>query len=164
MTATTRTQNPNAAAVFCVALELGEGQWKLTMGGGRTGPVVRRTIAARDTKRLLGTIVAAARRLGLDGRPVVSCYEAGRGGFWLHRWLVAHGVENLVVDSSSIEVNRKKRRAKSDRLDGEALLDLLQRHRAGSRRKVWCGCRRWRKRTPATSTASSPRRSGTGRG
>jgi len=68
---------------------------------------------------------------------VVSCYEAGRDGFWLHRFLGAHGVENLVVDSSSIEVSRRKRRAKTDRLDGESLLDLLLRHLAGSRRKVW---------------------------
>jgi transposase len=68
---------------------------------------------------------------------VVSCYEAGREGFWLHRFLTAHGIENLVVDSSSIEVSRRRRRAKTDRLDGESLLDLLLRHRAGSRKKVW---------------------------
>ena len=68
---------------------------------------------------------------------VVSCYEAGREGFWLHRFLEAHGVESLVVDSSSIEVNRRKRRAKTDRLDVRALLDLLLRHMAGSHKKVW---------------------------
>jgi len=83
-------------------------------------------------------MAAMKERLGLasDG-PVVSCYEAGRDGFWLHRFLVAQGVENLVVDSSSIEVSRRQRRAKTDRLDGESLLDLLLRHRAGSRKKVW---------------------------
>jgi transposase len=53
---------------------------------------------------------------------VVSCYEAGRDGFWLHRWLVAEGIENVVVDSSSIEVNRRARRAKSDRLDARSLV------------------------------------------
>jgi transposase len=138
MTATTRTRKPTASdAVLCVAFELGEGRWKLTMAGDGAGPVVRRTIPARDTRRLLETIEIGARRLGLEGRPVASCYEAGRDGFWLHRFLVAHGIENVVVDSASIEVNRRKRRAKSDRLDGEALLDLLQRHRAGGRRKVW---------------------------
>ena len=57
-------------------------------------------------------------------------YEAGRAGFWLHRWLIAHGVENVVVDSSSIEVNRRARRAKTDRLDVGKLLALLLR---------WCG-------------------------
>jgi transposase len=48
---------------------------------------------------------------------VISCYEAGRDGFWLHRYLVAHSITNHVVDSSSIEVNRRARRAKTDRLD-----------------------------------------------
>ena len=53
---------------------------------------------------------------------MVSCYEAGRDGFWLHRQLRSMGIENDVVDSSSIEVNRRKRRAKTDRIDGEHLL------------------------------------------
>jgi len=66
-----------------------------------------------------------------------SFYEAGRDGFWLHRFLVAHGIENLVIDSSSLEVNRRRRRAKTDRLDLEGLLDLLQRHLAGSTKKVF---------------------------
>ena len=72
---------------------------------------------------LLDVIEKAKKRCGLGAEvQVVSCYEAGRDGFWLHRWLVEHHVQNLVVDSSSIEVNRRQRRAKSDRLDaGEAL-------------------------------------------
>jgi len=138
VTATTRFVNRNASdPLLCVALELGEGRWKLTMAGNSAGPVVRRTIPARDTRRLVEALEIGARRLGLEGSPVASCYEAGRDGFWLHRFLVARAIEKLVVDSASIEVNRRKRRAKSDRLDGEALLDLLQRHRAGCRRKVW---------------------------
>jgi transposase len=71
---------------------------------------------------------------------VVSCYEAGPDGFWLHRWLVAQGVENVGVDSASIEVNRRKRRAKSDGLDVQALLTLLIRHTLGERR-VWSAVR-----------------------
>ena len=62
-----------------------------------------------------------------------SCYEAGRDGFWPHRWLTQLGVTNLVVDSSSIEVPRRARRAKTDRLDGEKLLRLLLRHWGGER-------------------------------
>ena len=62
-----------------------------------------------------------------------SCYEAGRDGFWPHRFLTAVGVTNLVVDSSSIEVPRRARRAKTDRLDGEKLLRLLLRHWGGER-------------------------------
>ena len=63
-----------------------------------------------------------------------SCYEAGRDGFWLHRWLLAHGIHNLVVDSSSIEVKRRRRQAKTDRLDATALVTLLQRWMSGDRR------------------------------
>jgi transposase len=70
-----------------------------------------------------------------DGR-VVSCYEAGREGFWLHRWLVSEGIDNRVVDSASIEVNRRKRRVKADRLDGKKLLRMLIRHESGER-GVW---------------------------
>ena len=65
-----------------------------------------------------------------------SCYEAGPDGFWLHRWLLAQGIANLVVDSSSIEVNRRARRAKTDRLDAGKLLQLLLRW-AGGERAVW---------------------------
>src|SRR5262249_46278581 len=72
-------------------------------------------------------------RLPADA-PVVSCYEAGRDGFWLHRWLVAHAVSNQVIDSSSIEVNRRARRAKTDRLDLGGLLSLLARYVLGDRR------------------------------
>jgi transposase len=64
---------------------------------------------------------------------VVSCYEAGRDGFWLHRYLVSLGIENQVVDSSSIETNRRERRAKTDRLDGVKLLTMLMRYWAGER-------------------------------
>jgi transposase len=67
---------------------------------------------------------------------VHSCYEAGRDGFWLHRWLIEQGIDNIVVDSSSIEVNRRARRAKTDRLDGDKLLAMLLRY-AGGERRVW---------------------------
>jgi transposase len=66
----------------------------------------------------------------------VSCYEAGREGFWLHRYVLAQGIENHVVDSSSIEVNRRRRRRKSDGLDVRSLLRQLCRH-VGGERDVW---------------------------
>jgi transposase len=82
-------------------------------------------------------IEGARRRFRLaENTRVVSCYEAGRDGFWLHRYLVEHGVENLVVDSSSIEVNRRQRRAKTDRMDVEKLLRKLIRYRSGEQ-EVW---------------------------
>src|SRR5262249_20738958 len=65
---------------------------------------------------------------------------AGRDGFWLHRLLTHQGVNNLVVDSASIEVNRRKRRAKSDRLDVNKLLSMLIRWHGGEE-PVWSGVR-----------------------
>ncbi len=64
---------------------------------------------------------------------VISCYEAGRDGFWIHRRLLEDGIENHVIDSSSIEVNRRQRRAKTDRIDVKGLLRLLQRYYGGER-------------------------------
>src|SRR5262245_32658052 len=65
------------------------------------------------------------------GTLVVSCYEAGRDGFWLHRYLTARGITNRIVDSSSIEVNRRKRRAKTDRIDAGKLVGMLIRYYNG---------------------------------
>jgi transposase len=94
-------------------------------------------IAAGAMGALHHQIARAKRSAGLPAEaPVISCYEAGRDGFWLHRYLLAHGITNHVVDSSSIEVNRRARRAKSDRLDLHGLLSLLTRYVQGDRR-VW---------------------------
>ena len=96
-----------------------------------------KTIAARSTLGLVLEIRAAKKRFGLpEDAPVVCCFEAGRDGFWLHRFLLAHGVQNQVVDSSSIEVNRRQRRAKSDRLDAVKLVQMLIRWHNGEH-KVW---------------------------
>ena len=67
---------------------------------------------------------------------MLSCYEAGRDGFWLHRHLTSQGTENLVVDSASIEVNRRAKRAKTDKLDVKKLLTMLIRYDSGEP-KVW---------------------------
>ena len=138
-TATASTVEITATTpVLMLALELGEEKWKLGFSSafGQT-PLVR-DIGSRNTKTLLAQIVWAKEKLGLPAQArVASCYEAGREGFWLHRFLMAHGVENLVVDSSSIEVPQKRRRAKTDRLDLAGLCDLLARHVAGSAKPVW---------------------------
>ena len=69
------------------------------------------TIKARDLKQLEIDIAKAKKRFGLkDDIQIKSCYEAGRDGFWIHRYLLSKGIDNLVVDSSSIEVNRRRRR------------------------------------------------------
>ena len=96
-----------------------------------------RTIPARDLDGLQREIHRAKRRFALPGdAPVLSCYEAGRDGFWLHRYLQHHAVTNLVVDAASIEVNRRARRAKSDRLDVGKLLTMLIRYHGGEH-KLW---------------------------
>src|SRR4029077_17677691 len=104
------------ARALYLALDLGQKNWKLAFTVGLGQKPRLRTIAARDTEALMAEITAAKKRFGLpENAAVASCYEAGRDGFWLHRFLTSRRVENLVVDSSSIEVNRRKRRAKSDR-------------------------------------------------
>jgi transposase len=120
-----------------LALELGWDSWKLAFAAG-PGPVPRqREMLARDVPSLMQEIAEAKRRLRLPADCIVmSCYEAGRDGFWLHRCLLAHGIRNVVVESSSIEVNRRRRRAKSDRLDAQKLLSMLLRY-AGGETKVW---------------------------
>jgi len=123
--------------VLYLSLELGQKTWKLAFTIGLGQKPRLRTIAARDTEALMAEIRAAKKRFGLpEDAAVASCYEAGRDGFWLHRFLTSRKVENLVVDSSSIEVNRRKRRAKSDRLDAVKLVEMLIRYCNGER-KVW---------------------------
>jgi len=126
-----------SAPVLYLSLELGARTWKLAFTIGRGQKPRLRTIAAQSTEGLWAEIKAAKTRFRLpEDAPVVSCYEAGRDGFWIARFLEAHGVQNIVVDSSSIEVNRRQRRAKSDRLDAEKLVTMLIRWHNGER-KVW---------------------------
>ena len=140
---TTATRNEQYTAmhatepVLFLAFELSEKTWKLGFTTGHGQQPRERNIAARHQERLLQEVAQAKRRFGLpETAPVVSCYEAGREGFWLHRFLQAHGITNQVVDSSSIEVNRRKRRAKSDGLDVRKLLTMLIRSYHGER-GVW---------------------------
>lgn len=132
-TVTAQDQRSASQRVLMLAFELGEDGWLLGFSTGFGQPVLRRKVASRDRKAVLRAIEWARGRLGCERRRVVSCYEAGRDGFWLHRWLAAEGIENLLIDSSSIEVNRRRKRAKTDRLDVTKLLGLLARHRAGER-------------------------------
>ena len=129
-----RVESTETGGVLYMALELGATRWVLAFGVGMATSARRRVIAARDPAGLRGEIAQAKRRFGLAERtPVRSCYEAGRDGFWIHRLLESEGVTNVVVDSSSIEVNRRARRAKTDRLDGDRLLRMLIRHWRGER-------------------------------
>src|SRR5262249_43018033 len=138
MTATTRSlQRIASRASLFLALELGETSWKLAFTTGMGQKPRERTITARDRVALLREITRAQQRFGLrDKAAVASVYEAGREGFWLHRFLVAEGIDNRVVDASSIEVNRRRRRTKTDRMDARRLLGLLLREHSGEN-KVW---------------------------
>ena len=135
---TTRaTESTAPGPTLYLAFDLGSTTWTLgftTSAGQR--PRLRQ-MAAGDLKALEKEILSAKVRFGLAWTAAVrSCYEAGRDGFWLHRWLSAAGIANVVVDSSSIEVNRRARRAKTDRLDASKLLGLLLRWVDGEP-KVW---------------------------
>jgi transposase len=136
-TATHNEPDTTSERVLFMAFELSEKTWKLGFTPGPGHKPRERPVAARHQARLLQEIAQAKRRFGLpETAPVVSCYEAGREGFWLHRFLQAQGITNHVVDSSSIEVNRRKRRAKSDALDVRKLLSMLIRYEQGER-DVW---------------------------
>ncbi len=120
-----------------MAFELSQNKWMLgfTIGLGQRPRL--RTIAARDLVALRKEIELAQERFGLSPQAtVISCYEAGREGFWLHRYLSSLGVNNRVVDSASIEVNRRAKQAKTDKLDLGKLLTMLIRYEAGEK-KVW---------------------------
>jgi transposase len=138
MTATHATDSTQPTGpVLYLAFELGWNSWKLafTIGAGQKPRL--RSLPARSLVGLTFEIKKAKERFGLpQDATVISCYEAGRDGFWLHRFLRHEGVQNLVVDSASIEVNRRKRRAKSDRLDAIKLVSMLIRWHHGEER-VW---------------------------
>jgi transposase len=127
----------SVASVLYIAFELSAGQWKLasTTARGQRARVV--SVPARNTEAILKEIARAKARFGLsETAAVFSCYEAGRDGFWLDRFLRSHSVNNLIVDSSSIEVNRRARRAKADSLDAVSLVGLLVRYGEGET-NVW---------------------------
>jgi transposase len=132
----TRTSESTApTACLLLAFELGQRSWKLgfTVGLGQRARI--RQIPAGALAAMMAEIERAKKHLGLPAdAKVASCYEAGRDGFWLHRYLTAQGITNHVVDSSSIEVNRRARRAKTDRLDLAGLLSLLARYVQGDKR------------------------------
>ena len=120
-----------------VAFELGKKDWKLAMTSGFGVAPWLRTVTSGDLGAVARLVTAGRTRFGLSASaPVVSCYEAGRDGFWIHRALLGMSVANRVVDSASIEVNRRARRAKTDRLDALKLVRMLVRVCCGER-GVW---------------------------
>ena len=137
-TATARDENYTInSTVLYLAFELSNKKWKLGFTIGLGQKPRERVIDARNLPRVFAEISAAKQRFKLpESTLTVSCYEAGRDGFWLHRALVAAGVKNQVVDSSSIEVKRRARHVKTDRLDLGKLVTMLIRYHSGES-KVW---------------------------
>lgn len=126
----------NEARLY-VAFELSAKSWKLAMTSGFGVEPWVHTLRAGDLKKLANVLQRGRAHVGLAAdTPVVSCYEAGRDGFWIHRALTAMGIGNQVIDSASIEVSRRARRAKTDRLDALKLVRMLVRYGAGER-EVW---------------------------
>jgi transposase len=121
--------------VLYVAFELSSSTWKIACSDGNKLRHV--TVPAGDLDQVQRALIAAKRHFGLgDKVHTVSCYEAGRDGFWLHRYLHSCGIDNVVVDSASLEVNRRLRRAKTDRVDAGKLLSMLIRYHGGER-QLW---------------------------
>jgi transposase len=117
-----------ASATLYVALELSRSTWLVAVHSPVVGKVSQQRLEGGDPEGLLALItrkrIQAEEKLGRPVR-VACCFEAGYDGFWLHRWLCARAIENRVLDAASILVNRRARRAKTDRLDVAGLLRTL---------------------------------------
>jgi transposase len=137
MTTAHTPQRNTETRVLYMALALGWSDWTVGFTGGLGQAPRQVSVRARDLAGLLAQIAQAKRRCGLAADvPGHSVYEAGRDGFWLHRFLQAHEVHNVVVEAASIEVNRRYRRSQTDTLDVQKLLTMLVRFVLGETR-LW---------------------------
>ena len=122
--------------VIYLALELSRSTWLAALRRPGAEKAILHRLDGGDTTGLLAFIAAQRTRVEARlGAPVevISCFEAGRDGFWLHRLLLAKGVASHIVEPTSILVSRRARRAKTDRLDAEGLLRVLMAYHRGDR-------------------------------
>lgn len=111
--------------MLLIALELSNSKWKIGFTNGQKTRICN--VAAGDLEGFQEQVEKARKKLAVpEDTPAYSIYEAGRDGFWIHRWLTELGIHNRVVDSASIQVNRRKRHLKTDLVDVKALLRLLR--------------------------------------
>ena len=121
------------------AIELSGMSWVVAFNTPLSEKISRRTLIGCKWKKLLELIEEVRARVSREtSRAVemISCYEAGYDGFWLHRQLSAHGIRNYVIDPASLQVDRRARRVKTDRIDTERLLRSLMAYLRGEP-KVW---------------------------
>jgi transposase len=127
-------------AVRCLlAIELSKKSWIVAVNTPLSDKISRHTLKPCDGTGLLELCERIRARVASEtGKRVeiVSCYEAGYDGFWLHRLLEAHGIRNYVIDPASLQVDRRARRTKTDRVDVERLLRSLMAYLRGEP-KVW---------------------------
>jgi transposase len=124
----------NELARCLIAIELSKTSWVVGIQTPLRSKISHYRLEGCDWKGLLELIARVRRQVARElGRPVevISCYEAGYDGFWLHRLLEAHGMRNYVLDPASLLVNRRARRAKTDRIDVERMLRALGRYLRG---------------------------------
>lgn len=135
MQATLKTHCNINEPVLYMVFELADKNWKLGFSDTRKDRI--RTVTALDTDAVLVEISLAKKKFGLPSNcKTVSCYEAGWEGFWLARWLESEGISNYVIDSSAIEVNRRAKKAKTDKIDTRKLLNLLIRYCGGEEKAI----------------------------
>lgn len=132
-----RSESITDSRTLHIALELSSAKWVLAFsGGGAARPSVYE-IDANDLRALDERVAKVRKSLRLsEDSPVVSCYEAGRDGFWIHRMLAARGIRNTVVEPSCLASGRRGRSPKTDKLDARALVQMLVRAERGER-DVW---------------------------
>lgn len=126
-------------AVLAVALELAKASWKVALSDARRNPRLKTVDAPQPLARLeqvVQQVKEARARWALPASVrVIVVYEAGQDGFWLQRALQARGVETLVIDPASLLMERRARRAKTDRLDALRLVEALLAWLRGDRRR-----------------------------
>ena len=129
MAGATVSSPANFAESLCfMAIELSKAKWLVGMLTPLSNKISLRTIPCGAVPALLEFVERTTEKVSQStGRPVrvVSCYEAGYDGFWLHRVLEARGIVNHIIEAASVHVSRKARRAKTDRLDAENLVRVL---------------------------------------
>ena len=150
------THGETARCLF--AIELSKQSWVIGFITPLSAKINRRILSGGDWRGLLELIEEMRARVSREtGRAVevISCYEAGYDGFWLHRQLEAHGIRNYVIDPASLQVDRRVRRVKTDRIDTERLLRSLMAYLRASRRcGAWCACPALPKRMRGGSTVN----------